>query len=113
MRPMPAKRRGALPNSSTTGLRSRTRATSSPSGARAIITSIMPTTNLRRRRSATLCRPTIKTINLESGCHLNVDHDDNLKVTKVWMNCVVRDGRDVVGVLGTGVDLSQFIREVV
>ncbi len=54
-----------------------------------------------------------KTITLESGCHLNVDHDDNLKVTKVWMNCVVRDGRDVVGVLGTGVDLSQFIREVV
>ena len=54
-----------------------------------------------------------KTITLESGCHLNVDHDDNLKVTKVWINCVVRDGRDVVGVLGTGVDLSQFIREVV
>jgi diguanylate cyclase (GGDEF)-like protein len=54
-----------------------------------------------------------KTMTLESGCHLNVDHDDNLKVTKVWMNCVVRDGRDVVGVLGTGVDLSQFIREVV
>ncbi|WP_222875205.1 GGDEF domain-containing protein [Terrihabitans soli] len=53
------------------------------------------------------------TINLESGCHLNVDHDDNLKVTKVWINCVVRDGRDVVGVLGTGVDLTQFIREVV
>lgn len=54
-----------------------------------------------------------KTMTLESGCHLNVDHDDNLQVTKVWMNCVVRDGRDVVGVLGTGVDLSQFIREVV
>jgi diguanylate cyclase (GGDEF)-like protein len=54
-----------------------------------------------------------ETISLESGCHLNVDHDDNLKVTKVWINCVVRDGRDVIGVLGTGVDLSQFIREVV
>src|SRR5262249_28205583 len=54
-----------------------------------------------------------QTINLESGCHLNVDHDDNLKVTKVWINCVVRDGRDVLGVLGTGVDLSNFIREVV
>ncbi len=53
------------------------------------------------------------TMTLESGCHLNVDNDDNLKVTKVWMNCVVRDGRDVIGVLGTGIDLSQFIREVV
>lgn len=54
-----------------------------------------------------------QTVALESGCHLNVDHDDNLRVTKVWINCVVRDGRDVIGVLGTGVDLSQFIREVV
>lgn len=54
-----------------------------------------------------------KTVALERGCHLNVDHDDVLQVTKVWINCVIRDGRDVLGVLGTGVDLSSFIREVV
>ncbi|WP_244670492.1 sensor domain-containing diguanylate cyclase [Rhodoplanes elegans] len=49
------------------------------------------------------------------GCRLNVDRDDNLAVTKVWINCVVADagtGR-VLGVLGTGVDLTAFIREVV
>ncbi len=54
-----------------------------------------------------------KTIQFERGCHLNVDHDDVLQVTKVWVNCVIRDGRDVLGALGTGVDLSSFIREVV
>lgn len=54
-----------------------------------------------------------KTMALGSGCHLNVDHDDNLRVTKVWINCVIRRGDRVLGVIGTGVDLSQFIREVV
>ncbi|MDX6805702.1 GGDEF domain-containing protein [Terrihabitans rhizophilus] len=48
-----------------------------------------------------------------SGCHLNVDHDDTLAVTKVWTNCVIRSGDKVLGVIGTGVDLSHFIREVV
>lgn len=47
------------------------------------------------------------------GCQLNVDHDDNLAVTKVWINCVVeRDGR-TLGIIGTGLDLSTFISEVV
>ncbi|RDJ20029.1 diguanylate cyclase [Bosea caraganae] len=54
-----------------------------------------------------------KTAALGSGCHLNVDHDDNLAVTKVWINCIIRQGERVLGVIGTGVDLSQFIREVV
>ncbi|WP_244546310.1 diguanylate cyclase [Bosea sp. OK403] len=54
-----------------------------------------------------------KTAALGSGCHLNVDHDDNLQVTKVWINCVIRQGEHVLGIIGTGVDLSQFIREVV
>jgi diguanylate cyclase (GGDEF)-like protein len=54
-----------------------------------------------------------KTAALGSGCHLNVDHDDNLAVTKVWINCIIRSGERVLGVIGTGVDLSQFIREVV
>ncbi|WIY52416.1 diguanylate cyclase [Devosia sp. YIM 151766] len=50
---------------------------------------------------------------LGEGCHLNVDNDANLHVTKVWMNCVIRDGDTVLGVLGTGIDLSAFIQEVV
>jgi len=50
---------------------------------------------------------------LGEGCHLNVDNDANLRVTKVWMNCVIREGRRVLGILGTGIDLSSFIQEVV
>lgn len=53
------------------------------------------------------------TLSLGEGCHLNVNNDANLKVTKVWMNCVIREGRDVLGVLGTGIDLTAFIQEVV
>jgi diguanylate cyclase (GGDEF)-like protein len=55
----------------------------------------------------------ITTAALGAGCHLNVDNDDVLRVTKVWMNCVIREGHDVLGIVGTGVDLTSFIREVV
>lgn len=71
------------------------------------------------RRRYTLTRDNARdgwyfqTIALGMGCHLNVDHDDNIKVTKVWINCIIRSGERVLGVIGTGVDLSQFIREVV
>jgi diguanylate cyclase (GGDEF)-like protein len=47
------------------------------------------------------------------GCRLNVDRDDNLAVTKVWINCVIAEGGRVLGAIGTGVDLTAFIREVV
>jgi diguanylate cyclase (GGDEF)-like protein len=47
------------------------------------------------------------------GCQLNVDNDDQLRVTKVWINCVVADGDEVLGVIGTGIDLSTFIHTVV
>lgn len=50
---------------------------------------------------------------LAEGCHLNVDNDANLGVTKVWINCVIREGRNVLGVLGSGIDLSAFIQDVV
>ncbi len=53
------------------------------------------------------------TRSLGQGCHLNVDNDATLRVTKVWMNCVVTEGGQVVGILGTGIDLSSFIHEVV
>lgn len=54
-----------------------------------------------------------QTLALGEGCHLNVDNDDELQVTKVWFNCVVTDGTRPVGVLGSGLDLTSFIREVV
>lgn len=53
------------------------------------------------------------TLDLGPGCHLNVDSNANLRATKVWMNCVVREGNAVLGVLGTGIDLTAFIQDVV
>jgi len=52
---------------------------------------------------------------LESGepYKLNVNYDDELQVTKVWVNLVVRDGQEVLGVLGTGIDLSEFLKDVI
>ena len=43
---------------------------------------------------------------------LNVNPDVNLGVTKLWIDFLVRDGQDILGVAGTGLDLSEFIREV-
>ncbi|MFO7481683.1 diguanylate cyclase [Oceanibaculum nanhaiense] len=54
-----------------------------------------------------------KTIQESRGCQLNVDHDDNIRVTKVWVNCKVVEDGQVLGIIGTGIDLTDFIREVV
>lgn len=47
------------------------------------------------------------------GCHLNVNHDVVLTVTKVWMNCVVQEDGRTLGIVGTGIDLTHFLRNVV
>lgn len=54
-----------------------------------------------------------KTRALGSGCHLNVNRDETLGVTKVWINCIIQKDGKVLGLIGTGVDLTQFIKEVV
>ncbi len=45
--------------------------------------------------------------------HLNVNPDAHLGVSKVWVNVLIRDGQNVLGVAGTGLDLTGFIRSVV
>ena len=45
--------------------------------------------------------------------HINVNPDDKLGVTKLWIDVLIRDGDKVLGVAGTGLDLSRFIRDVV
>jgi diguanylate cyclase (GGDEF)-like protein len=47
------------------------------------------------------------------GCRLNVDHDDTLAVTNVWINCVMTENGQVLGIVGTGIGLTSFIRQVV
>ncbi len=53
------------------------------------------------------------TLLMKEECQLNVDRDRGIDVTKVWINCIVVDDSAVVGVIGTGIDLTEFIRTVV
>ena len=51
-------------------------------------------------------------IGQQRDMYLNVNQDLNLGVTKLWIDMLIRDGDNIVGVAGTGLDLSQFIREI-
>ncbi|WP_430460822.1 GGDEF domain-containing protein [Thalassolituus sp. LLYu03] len=50
-------------------------------------------------------------INQNRDIHLNVNPDIPLKVTKLWIDVLLRDGDRILGVIGTGLDLSDFIRQ--
>ncbi len=45
--------------------------------------------------------------------HINVNPDVNLGVTKLWIDVLVRDGENILGVAGTGLDLIKLIHAVV
>ncbi|MDH5542602.1 MAG: response regulator [Nitrospinota bacterium] len=46
-------------------------------------------------------------------CKLNVDQDRKLKVTKVWINCPVTEDGKTLGIIGTGINLFNFIQQIV
>jgi len=45
--------------------------------------------------------------------HINVNPDVNLGVTKLWIDMLVRDGERILGVAGTGLDLTKLLHAVV
>lgn len=45
--------------------------------------------------------------------HINVNPDLDLGITKVWIDVLIRDGNEVLGMTGTGLDLTNFINTVV
>lgn len=53
------------------------------------------------------------TLAVGPGCHLNVNQDVVLRVIKVWINCVVKNEAHTLGLVGTGIDLTHFLRNVV
>jgi len=55
-----------------------------------------------------------QTKKLPGVCHINVDFDREIKVTKVWFNCNVRlEGLpDVIGIVGTGINLNEFLNDL-
>jgi diguanylate cyclase (GGDEF)-like protein len=44
--------------------------------------------------------------------HINVNPDAKLGVVKLWIDVLMRDGNRVLGVVGTGLDLHRFIKDV-
>ena len=44
---------------------------------------------------------------------INVNEDTELGETKVWINVLIRHNAEVLGVIGTGIDISEFINEAV
>lgn len=54
-----------------------------------------------------------ETLRQKEDYQLNVDTDRHLQVTRVWVNMVLRDQGEARAVIGTGVDLSDFIQSVI
>lgn len=54
------------------------------------------------------------TIALPGVCYLNIDFDRAIRETKVWFNCNIRNPSNdkVVGIVGTGIDLTAFIDDL-
>ncbi|WP_097459549.1 GGDEF domain-containing protein [Mangrovitalea sediminis] len=47
--------------------------------------------------------------------HLNVNPDENLGITKLWIDVLVKDKQTqkILGVAGTGIDLESFLKNIV
>ncbi|MDD2702118.1 MAG: HAMP domain-containing sensor histidine kinase [Sideroxydans sp.] len=43
---------------------------------------------------------------------IRVAHNDELGVSKIWVRVPIMDGKKVIGVLGTGIDLDDFVRNI-
>ncbi len=44
---------------------------------------------------------------------VNIDPDLHLNVTKAWINVLIRNGNETLGIIGTGIDLTELIKETV
>ncbi|MFC4789581.1 diguanylate cyclase domain-containing protein [Giesbergeria sinuosa] len=52
-------------------------------------------------------------IRQQRDMHINVNPDPALGITKLWIDVLIRDGNDILGIAGTGLDLTTFIHDVV
>ncbi|MDD4912102.1 MAG: diguanylate cyclase [Sideroxydans sp.] len=46
-------------------------------------------------------------------CQINLDPDVHLGLVKVWINVLLKKNNEVLGVVGTGIDLTEFLKESV
>ncbi|WDP89923.1 MAG: diguanylate cyclase [Desulfobacter sp.] len=52
-------------------------------------------------------------IRQDRDIHINVNPDIELGITKLWIDVPIRDGGEILGIAGTGLDLTDFLNEVV
>lgn len=45
--------------------------------------------------------------------NINVNHDISLRTTRVWLNVIVHDGEQRIGLAGTGLDLDAFLDDFI
>jgi len=53
------------------------------------------------------------TINQEKNFNINIDRDANTKATNIWINYQIKYNSKVIGVIGTGFELNQFLKNFV
>ncbi len=53
------------------------------------------------------------TLNSDQMYNVNVDYDTKVKATKVWFNIIVHDGERKIGLLSSGLDFDQFLKEFI
>ncbi len=44
--------------------------------------------------------------------NLNIDHNEILGTTKLWVNILVEDGKNKLGVIGTGLDITRIVEDL-
>ncbi len=53
------------------------------------------------------------TLRLSTAYDINVNYDENLKLTQIWFNALIRDGDKVLGLTGGSLDLTAFIEQFI
>ena len=53
------------------------------------------------------------TLHQPGSYDINVNYDENLKLTQIWFNAIIRDGDKVLGLTGGSLDLTTFIERFI
>ena len=55
----------------------------------------------------------VNTLRQSENYNINVDVNSELQTTKVWFNILIHSGKKVIGVTGSGLDLSSFLHDFI
>jgi len=52
-------------------------------------------------------------INMQRDLHININPDVSLGITQLWVDVLIRENNEILGIAGTGINLTTFLRNVV